>query len=1318
MATITTRAGKGSPLTNDEVDANFTNLNTDKAELSGASFTGNVSFGDNDKAIFGVGSDLQIFHNGTSSIIQDAGTGNLIIQATELQITNANNTANYIRAFDGGAVDLRYAGSAKLATTSTGIDVTGTVVADGIESSGGLSFTAADGIDISGKESVIIRIDSDDNDAGRVFQVRSGPTSSEEILIQAVEDAGVSLYYDNAAKIVTTSTGIDVTGYTNNDSVTTSAYAFKSQSNSTSASTHSWFRNPNGFIGGIGTNGSDLTFVHSGSANEKLRINSTGIDVTGTAVTDGVTVAGDYNQSRTAGTFFTLTDTTNSKTGYINWESDAFNIFTHGPVKRLTIDSSGIDVTGSVEADGGNFTGQVQFNGTAGIQLDDGAQVHTWTLDDNITSRFNIGTSSASAAWIFGSNNANYWAVSPSGVVVNQDSGDTDFRVESDSNTHMLFVDAGTNRVGIGGTPQARVEIVSDGSDSAGAELRLTHANNNTNDVISTLNFANNAGSAARIRASTTGANNTGLIQFFTDSAGTDTQVASFKAEDIVFNETSANMDFRVESDGASHMLFVDAGNNRVGIGESQPTATLHVKTSESGASPNGNADDLFVENSGNAGITIGSGSSSAGQIRFADSESSGRGIVYYDQSSDLMALYTAGAERFRITSASAVFNEYSNDQDFRVESDTNTHALFVDAGNNKVSVGGSTPYGGALNVNGAKNVTAYASDNQIAVTDTTALAAGVGGAINFNGVYTTSGDVTSAAVIEASKINATTAHWGFGLNLRTRTHGANSDSRLYLDQNNTVFNETGADTDFRVESNGNANMLFVDAENNRIGVKTNSPVKPLSLGSRTGANLSYIFGTSQTLNEDNGVFVSGSTSDVTNITYGLHLANNNNTNDAYSPVIGFSALSASNGYNHAYAYIAGYKAGTGADTNWNTGGIQFLTSSGTGPNTRLNINYLGGLITTPTTGGHAVFNESSVDADFRVESNGNSHCLLVDAGTSKIGINQPAPDYQLHVGDGTQGNRVHIQANGGGAIFSGVDSVNNSGSGFRWGHLNGTDRLEGALGTTEIIDWRKTAFYFKPNSTESFAIGTDFVTVNNQSLDLDFRVESDSNANMLFVNAGTNRIGMGTNVPVGSLHLKDVRDSNGSDVYYVAQNTTSNRLAGYQVLDESGTVSLKMEYDNGGNGASIINPNNGSLAVYLGGTAAANALDDYEEGTWTPTINTNNNNASMTVGNSTGYYTKIGNVVTLTWYSNAINVTNIGSGIVIIGGLPFTASNGSIEYGVGNCAHTTVFNATGGYIGPNGTIFIPISTGTASGVSLILGNPKYVMFEASYRTV
>jgi hypothetical protein len=89
-------------------------------------------------------------------------------------------------------------------------------------------------------------------------------------------------------------------------------------------------------------------------------------------------------------------------------------------------------------------------------------------------------------------------------------------------------------------------------------------------------------------------------------------------------------------------------------------------------------------------------------------------------------------------------------------------------------------------------------------------------------------------------------------------------------------------------------------------------------------------------------------------------------------------------------------------------------------------------------------------------------------------------------------------------------------------------------------------------------------------------------------------KAGLGTASPTGSFHTT-VKDSNGSDVYVVAQNTTSNRIAGFKVLDESGTNSLQMEYDNGSNEANIRNPNNGSLAIYLGGTGSANKLSDYE---------------------------------------------------------------------------------------------------------------------------
>ena len=108
--------------------------------ITGTSFTttGDMSFGDNDKAIFGAGSDLQIYHDGSHSVIKEAGTGNLQFYAdTRYQFFNADGSASYAQFIgDGGAgteyVQLRYGNSPVLSTTATGIDVTGTITSDGL----------------------------------------------------------------------------------------------------------------------------------------------------------------------------------------------------------------------------------------------------------------------------------------------------------------------------------------------------------------------------------------------------------------------------------------------------------------------------------------------------------------------------------------------------------------------------------------------------------------------------------------------------------------------------------------------------------------------------------------------------------------------------------------------------------------------------------------------------------------------------------------------------------------------------------------------------------------------------------------------------------------------------------------------------------------------------------------------------------------------------------------------------------------------------------------------------------------------------------
>jgi hypothetical protein len=159
-------------------------------------------------------------------------------------------------------------------------------------------------------------------------------------------------------------------------------------------------------------------------------------------------------------------------------------------------------------------------------------------------------------------------------------------------------------------------------------------------------------------------------------------------------------------------------------------------------------------------------------------------------------------------------------------------------------------------------------------------------------------------------------------------------------------------------------------------------------------------------------------------------------------------------------------------------------------------------------------------------------------------------------------------------------------------------------------------------------------------------------------------KAGLGTASPTGSFHTT-VKDSNGSDVYVVAQNTTSNRLAGFKVLDEGGTNSLQMEYDNGSNQANIRNPNNGSLAIYLGGTGSANKLDDYEVGTFTPSI------SGLSFTTVVGTYVKVGKICLIGIELGGSN--NSTSGEVYITGLPFTSTTAG--YGANSVPFMEVAN-------------------------------------------
>jgi len=152
--TIVTKKGSGAPAASDlvegelAVDTTNGRLYTENSSAAvvelGSNPSGNITFGDNGKAIFGAGSDLQIYHDGSNSYIVDNGTGDLLIRAeNNLFLKRTNSDETYLSGAVNGAVTLFHNNNAKIATTISGIDVTGSVTADGLTVDGNATISNA-----------------------------------------------------------------------------------------------------------------------------------------------------------------------------------------------------------------------------------------------------------------------------------------------------------------------------------------------------------------------------------------------------------------------------------------------------------------------------------------------------------------------------------------------------------------------------------------------------------------------------------------------------------------------------------------------------------------------------------------------------------------------------------------------------------------------------------------------------------------------------------------------------------------------------------------------------------------------------------------------------------------------------------------------------------------------------------------------------------------------------------------------------------------------------------------------------------------------
>ena len=139
---------------------------------------------------------------------------------------------------------------------------------------------------------------------------------------------------------------------------------------------------------------------------------------------------------------------------------------------------------------------------------------------------------------------------------------------------------------------------------------------------------------------------------------GTNRQALTINNSEIVVNDASVDVDFRVESNGAANMLFVDGGNDAIGINTNSPLSSskLHIfeATRNGSYAINGSRDSLIIEDSQHAGMSIcgGAGNSGTASIAFPNGSSNIDGLINYNLDSRFLSFHSADTEAARFDSS------------------------------------------------------------------------------------------------------------------------------------------------------------------------------------------------------------------------------------------------------------------------------------------------------------------------------------------------------------------------------------------------------------------------------------------------------------------------------------------------------------------------------------------------------------------------------------------------------------------------------------------------------------------------------------------
>ena len=189
------------------------------AVTTGNTFTGSNVHNDNVKSLYGTGSDFEIFHASNVSVLKNTAGDQLNVRSDLTWLRNAANSESLAKFTADGSAELYYDNGKKLHTIAAGCQITGNVYVND-----GQTFTAGNSNDLqiyhNNSNSYIDNNTGDLNIRGNGDDIFLKPVDTE-VALKAIPNGSVELYFDNAKKLETISTGVKITSNSGDVSVVT-----------------------------------------------------------------------------------------------------------------------------------------------------------------------------------------------------------------------------------------------------------------------------------------------------------------------------------------------------------------------------------------------------------------------------------------------------------------------------------------------------------------------------------------------------------------------------------------------------------------------------------------------------------------------------------------------------------------------------------------------------------------------------------------------------------------------------------------------------------------------------------------------------------------------------------------------------------------------------------------------------------------------------------------------------------------------------------------------------------------------------------------